>query len=146
MSGIVVGIDGSQAADAALAFALEEAKLRSLPLRIVCSWEIPSLEYSGAAFMATPEVNIAAEHHADEILARAAEQVGPDPGIHVETVSEQGQPAHVLLEQAKGATLLVVGTRGRGGVKSLVLGSTSQAIAHHHHGPVAIVPDPAEHT
>ena len=142
MSGIVVGIDGSPAADAALAFALEEAKLRKLPLRIVCGWEVPAIEYAGAAFAATPEISTEAERLADEVLERAAGLVGTNPGIHVETVSEQGHPANVLLEQAKGATLLVVGTRGRGGVKSIVLGSVSQAIAHHHHGPIAIIPAP----
>jgi nucleotide-binding universal stress UspA family protein len=46
----------------------------------------------------------------------------------------------VLVEQSEGATLLVVGTRGRGGVASLGLGSVSQAVAHHSRCPLAIVP------
>jgi nucleotide-binding universal stress UspA family protein len=50
MTRIVVGIDGSPPADAALAFAVQEARLRQLPLRIVCAWEIAAIEYTGAAF------------------------------------------------------------------------------------------------
>jgi nucleotide-binding universal stress UspA family protein len=139
MHGIVVGIDGSEASDAALAFALDEAKLRSLPLRIVCAWEIPAMEYAGAAFVPTPDLAQSAERDADEALARAVAQLGPDPGIHIETAAIHGHPARVLVEQAEGATLLVVGTRGHGGLASLVLGSVSQAIAHHCPAPLAIV-------
>ena len=142
MEGIVVGIDGSEASDAALAFALEEAKLRKLPLRIVCAWEIPAIEYAGAAFVPTPDLAESAERDADEALARAVAKLGPDPGIHIETAAVHGHPAKVLVEQASGATLLVVGTRGHGGLASLLLGSVSQAVAHHCSIPLAIVPGP----
>jgi nucleotide-binding universal stress UspA family protein len=144
MSRIVVGVDGSPAADAALAFALEEARLRKLPLLVVSASEVPSIEYAGAAFVATPDLSEEADHQADDAIARALEQIGPDPGVEVETTSVHGHPATVLVEAAEGATLLVVGTRGRGGVRSIVLGSVSQAVAHHCRGPVAIVPAPPE--
>jgi nucleotide-binding universal stress UspA family protein len=140
MPGVVVGIDGSDASSAALAFAIDEAKLRGLPLRIVCAWEIPSLEYAGAAFAPTPDLADSAEHRADEALARAAALVGPAPGIHVETVSAAGHPVAVLLEQAADATLLVVGTRGHGALSGLALGSVSQALAHRCEVALAIVP------
>jgi nucleotide-binding universal stress UspA family protein len=140
MQGIVVGIDGSDASDAALAFAFEEAKLRKLPLRIVCAWEIPAMEYAGAAFVPTPDLAESAERVADKALARAVEKLGSDPGIHVETAAVHGHPAKVLVEEASGATLLVVGSRGHGGFAGMVLGSVSQAIAHHCPAPVAIVP------
>ena len=143
MRGIVVGIDGSEAADAALAFALEEAKLRKLPLRIVCAWEIPAIEYAGAAFVPTPDLAESAERDADEVLARAVEKLGSDPGIHIETASVHGHPAKVLPEQASGATLLVIGTRGHGALAGLALGSVSQAVAHHCPVPLTIVPVPA---
>ena len=142
MNGIVVGIDGSPAAKAALAFALEEARLRQAPLRIVCAWEIPAIEYAGAAFVPTPDLASEAERHADAVLAEAAGSLPPDLGIHVETASVHGHPATVLVEQAKGATLLVVGSRGHGGLASLVLGSVSQAVAHHSAVPLVIVPAP----
>jgi nucleotide-binding universal stress UspA family protein len=139
MTGIVVGIDGSPPADAALAFALEEARLRKLPLRIVCAWEIPAIEYAGAAFTPTPDLAAEAEHYADEVLARAAETIGHEPGVEIETVAAPGHPPAVLVEQSEGAKLLVVGTRGRGGFASLVLGSVSQAVAHQGLCPLAIV-------
>jgi nucleotide-binding universal stress UspA family protein len=139
MAGIIVGIDGTPAADAALDFALEEAKLRKLPLRVVCAWEIPPHEYAGAAVMAAPDFSTMAEQHAEEILAEAARKIGPDAGIHVETASINGHPSKVLCEQAEGAAMVVVGTRGHGGVASAVLGSVSTAVAHHCACPVVIV-------
>lgn len=142
MSGIVVGIDGSKAADAALAFAFEEAKLRKLPLRIVCAWEVPAFEYAGASFVPTPDLAAGAESEANDVLARAAATIGPDCGIHVETASIPGHPATVLAEQAKDATLLVIGARGHGALATLVLGSVSQAVAHHCPVPLTIVPSP----
>lgn len=142
MSGIVVGIDGSPAADAALAFALEEAKLRNLPLRIVCAWEIPAIEYAGAPFAVTPDLTIEAEHSAEIVLAEAVTNIGPQPGVEVETLAVHGHPPTVLLEQARDATVLVVGTRGRNTLASLVLGSVSHAVAHHCPSPLTIVPGP----
>ncbi len=140
MPGIVVGVDGSKAADAALAFALEEAKLRKLPLRIVCAWEIPAIEYAGAAFVPTPDLASSAESEANEVLARAAATLGPDCGIHVETAAVHGHPATVLVEQASDATLLVVGAHGHGALATLMLGSVSKAVVHHCTVPLAIIP------
>jgi len=142
MTGIVVGIDGSPAADAALSFALEEAKLRNLPLRVVCAWEIPAIEYAGAPFAVTPDLTIEAEHSAGRVLGEAAEKIGANPGVHVETLAVHGHPPNVLLDQARDATLLVVGTRGRNTLASLVLGSVSQTVAHHCPSPLTIVPGP----
>jgi nucleotide-binding universal stress UspA family protein len=139
MTGIVVGFDGSPPADAALAFALEEARLRKLPLRIVCAWEIPGIEYAGAAFVPIPDLAAEAKRHAEQVLARAVESIGHEPGVEIETVAAPGHPPNVLVEQSEGATLLVVGTRGRGGFASLVLGSVSQAVAHQNISPLAIV-------
>jgi nucleotide-binding universal stress UspA family protein len=140
MPGIVVGIDGSEAADAALTFAFEEAKLRKESLRIVCAWEIPAIEYAGAAYVPSPDLAESAEQAADELLKQAAERLGTDGGIHIETASVHGHAAAVLVEQASDATLLVVGTRGHGALATLVLGSVSKAIAHDCPVPLAIVP------
>jgi nucleotide-binding universal stress UspA family protein len=140
MSGIVVGVDGSKAAEAALAFAFEEATLRKLPLRIVCAWEIPAIEYAGASFVPTPDLADSAESEANDVLARIAATLGPDCGIHVETAAVHGHPATVLVEQAKDATLLVLGARGHGALATLVLGSVSKAVAHHCPVPLTIVP------
>jgi nucleotide-binding universal stress UspA family protein len=140
MPGIVVGIDGSNAAEAALAFAFEEAKLRKESLRIVSAWEIPAIEYAGAAYVPSPDLADSAEQGAEELLAQAAATLGSDAGIHIETASVHGHPATVLVEQAKDATMLVVGARGRGALASLVLGSVSKAVAHDCPVPLVIVP------
>jgi nucleotide-binding universal stress UspA family protein len=138
--GIVVGIDGSPQGEAALHFALEEARLRGLPLQIVCAWEAPDSAYIGEAFVPTPDVFLAAENHADDVLRTTLERLAPDPAIHVEALSVEGHPATVLVEQARDAKLLVVGSRGRGAAASLLLGSVSQSIAHHTPCPLVIVP------
>jgi len=137
---VVVGIDGSPGSDAALAFAFEEARLRGLPLRVVCAWEPPSAVYVGEAFAPTADAFIEAEHHADDVLRAALEALPGGSGVPVEAVSVEGHPATMLVEQARDAVLLVVGSRGRGTAKSLLLGSVSQAVAHHASCPLAIVP------
>jgi len=137
---IVVGCDGSGPSRDALAFAVEEARLRSEPLRIVAAWEIPAVEYVGAAIVPTPDLAEEAERHAAGAAAAAAAGVDPALGVSVETVTVHGHAPDVLVEQARGATLLVVGSRGHGGLAALVLGSVSQAVAHHATCPVAIVP------
>jgi nucleotide-binding universal stress UspA family protein len=142
MPGVVVGIDGSPPAEAALAFALEEARLRNLPLRIVCAWEIPAVQYAGAALRPAPDLSTEAERKADEVLAEALEEIGDHPGIPIETVAAAGHPPDVLVEQSVGATLLVVGTRGRGGFASVVLGSVSQSTAHRSSVTLVIVRSP----
>jgi nucleotide-binding universal stress UspA family protein len=136
---IVVGFDGSPAAEAALAVAVEEAQLRKLPLRLVCTWEVPPLEYAGVAFAPAPDYDDAAKRHADTVLAAAAASLASS-GVEFETAALAGHAAAVLLEEAKDAKLLVVGTRGRGALKGLVLGSVSQALAHHCVAPLLIVP------
>ncbi len=143
MSKIVVGFDGSPAAEAALAVAVEEAQLRKLPLRIVCSWEVPPLEYAGVAFAPAPDYSEAAQRHADTVLA-AAEAILASSGVEFETAAVAGHAASVLLEEARGAKLLIVGTRGQGALKGLVMGSVSHALAHHCPAPLLIVPAPSQ--
>ena len=144
MSGYcVVGIDGSPDGDAALVFALAEARLRGLPLRVVCAWEASAGSYVGEAFAPTPDAFLEAEHNAEEVLRTALERVSPDAAVTVEAVAVEGNPATVLVEQARDAELLVVGSRGRGAAKSLLLGSVSQSLAHQTPCPLVIVPDSA---
>ena len=136
---VVVGIDGSAEADAALAFAVTEARLRGLPLRIVCAWEPSGSAYAGEAFAVTADAFVAGEQHAQEVVRATLERV-PHDGIEVEAVSVEGSAATALLEEAAEAALLVVGTRGRGATRRLVLGSVSNEVAHHARCPVTIVP------
>jgi nucleotide-binding universal stress UspA family protein len=136
---VVVGIDGSAEAAAALRFAVEEAALRDARLRIVCAWEPSTSAYAGEAFAATPDVFLESEHHAEDLLRAALEQV-PAGDVAAEAVAEEGRPATVLLEQSEGADLLVVGSRARGAAKRLLLGSVGHDLAHHTRCPLVIVP------
>ncbi len=136
----VVGIDGSPEGDAALRFGLEEARLRGILLRVVCAWEASAGSYVGEAFTPTADVYLEGEHHAEDVLRAALDRLAPGATVAVEAVAVEGHPASVLVEQARGAELLVVGSRGRGGATSLLLGSISQSVAHHAPCPVVIVP------
>jgi nucleotide-binding universal stress UspA family protein len=146
MDTVVVGVDGSKGADAALEFAAQEAALRTASLRIVSAWQIPIVTYGGGF---APPLNdeafdsfrVRAQTVADEALARAKELA---PSLASEAVAVEGQPAQVLLEQAAHATLIVVGSRGLGGFKSLLLGSVSQQVVHYAPCPVVVVRQPGE--
>jgi nucleotide-binding universal stress UspA family protein len=141
MSEIVVGVDGSEGARAALRFALAEARLRGARLRAVSVWHVPAMLYEGA--FAAPDTRLLEDVEAEmqEALDRAlagAADVAPE--VIVETLVREGQPATVLLDEAADADLLVVGSRGFGGFRGLLLGSVSQQCAHHAPCPLVIVP------
>ena len=136
---IVVGVDGSDEAGAALAFAVEEARLHRLPLRVVCAWEPSASTYAGEVFAATDDGFVTGERRAADVLREVLEQV-PHDDVRVEAVTVEGHAASALLEQAAGADLLVVGTRGRGATTRLLLGSVSSEVAHKARCPVTIVP------
>jgi nucleotide-binding universal stress UspA family protein len=136
---VVVGVDGSSESDAALRFAIGEARLRAARLRIVCAWEPSTSAYTGEAFAATPDAFLESERHAEELLRAALAHV-PAGEVEAEAVAEEGSPSSVLLEQSAGADLLVVGSRGRGAAKRLLLGSVGHDLAHHTRCPLVIVP------
>ena len=136
MARIVVGVDGSEVAGAALAFAVEEARLRGASLDAVIAWHEPYTAASIAPIAPDPGVYTdAATSTLDESLA--AVDAG---GVEVRKLVERGGPAEALLRVAEGADLLVVGSRGHGGFTGLLLGSVSQQVVHHATCPVVVVP------
>jgi nucleotide-binding universal stress UspA family protein len=141
MGTIVVGVDGSSCSREALRFAVAEARLRKAALRVVTAWHVPAIAYSGgvAPVVDPKEFEQYAETVAEQALAALREQT---EGVDVERVTGEGQAAHVLLEEARDADLLVVGSRGRGGFTGLLLGSVSQQVAHHAPCPVVVVHEP----
>jgi nucleotide-binding universal stress UspA family protein len=138
VSTVVVGVDGSPGSVAALRFALEEAKLREADVRAVAAWNFPLLAYesgwTGAAL--DPQTFEAAARTA---LESTLAEVGAAE-VEVTPVVRQGQAADVLIAEAHDADLLVVGSRGFGGFRGLLLGSVSQQSAQHAACPVVIVP------
>ena len=139
MNRIVVGVDGSKGADAALAWAAEEARLRNAHLEIVYTFAYPIT--GGVPLPQEVDAQLIAEAQAvlDDSLARADLE-----GTDHEARFERGSAAVRLVEIAQGADLLVVGSRGRGGFAGLLLGSVSQQCAHHAPCPIVIVPAPDE--
>jgi nucleotide-binding universal stress UspA family protein len=137
---IVVGVDGSPHGLRALRFALAEAQLRGCSLKAVSVWHIPPAAYDGG--WAPPPVEYEAmEEGTKKVLATSLTEVDAvGSGIAVTSLVREGQPAEVLVEEAKDADLLVVGSRGLGGFRGLLLGSVGQQVAHHAPCPVVIVP------
>jgi len=138
---VVVGIDGSAGARAALEFAAREATLRGARLRIVCAWEIPPAVYAGGFAPGLDQATLEGFQEGAEMIVREAVAAAKEvqPGIECEGKAVQGQPAEVLLEAARGADLIVVGNRGHGGFASLLLGSVSHQVVQHATSPVTVV-------
>ena len=138
---VVVGVDGSSPAQAALAFAAEEAVLRQARLRIVCVWEMPPAIYAGGFAPGLDEAtNDGFREGAEKVVKEAIDGARSlQPKLECEGRTAEGQPAEVLLEESRDATLIVVGNRGRGGFASLLLGSVSQQVVHHASCPVTVV-------
>jgi nucleotide-binding universal stress UspA family protein len=147
MSVIVVGVDHSAGARQALRFALEEAKLRGAPLRAVHAWQFGYVGVTGMEG-ALPAAGGQLDEFRDAAAAALDATLGetiPDAGdVDVERRVVEGAPASVLVEESRGADLLVVGSRGHGGFAQLLLGSVSQQCAHHAECPVVIVRSKAD--
>jgi nucleotide-binding universal stress UspA family protein len=140
MSTIVVGVDGSEGSVDALRFAIDEARTRGAEVKAVSAWHVPQMIYSGG-YVPMPIDPIDYEQFTTAALDKVMDEVGANEnGVKVSPVVHQGQAAEVLVEEAKSADLLVVGSRGRGGFRGLLLGSVSQQCAHFAPCPVVIVP------
>jgi nucleotide-binding universal stress UspA family protein len=136
---IVVGIDHSDGAKAALRFALEEARLRHATLRAVHAWKFDYLGAPGVMGTLPPGEYEALQSAAEAALDATFNEVANAEGVEVERWVVEGAPAAVLVEESRDASLLVVGSRGLGGFAQLLLGSVSQQCAHHAECPVVIV-------
>jgi len=142
MSLVVVGVDGSEHGEAAVAFGAEEAALRGADLHLVCAWQIP-VGVTMEAGMA-PGLFEGFREDAETIVANAAAWVeAAHPGVNVRAKVSEGHPVNVLLEECKEATLLVVGSRGRGEFAGIFLGSVSHHVIHQAPCPVTVVPKQA---
>jgi nucleotide-binding universal stress UspA family protein len=145
---IVVGLDGSAASRAALAWALTEARLRGSSLRAVHAWMLPAVGTGEAPWALIPPgsyMDVSAdeiEKAAGEALEREIDETASGSDVTIERFIQEGPAADVIVDASRDAELVVVGTRGRGAVATLVLGSTSHHVIQHSHGPVVVVPAP----
>ena len=140
MGRIVVGTDGSEGSVRALRWALEEAGFRDAELEIVHSYvDVPLTAYPMLVAMPSDdELRVAAQEVIDKVLA----EVGGPGDVPVRTTVAAGGAAGVLCDRARDADLLVVGARGLGGFRGLLLGSVSQQVVAHSPCPVVtIVPE-----
>ena len=153
LSAVVVGVDGSAGAKAALRWALGEARLRNSPMRAVHAWtfgyiggSVEGYPYWGGSIgsYTTLGVDLNDLHRAAEaLLDRAILDVEDEAeGVEIERQVIQGPAAEVLVQAASPDDLLVVGSRGHGGFTGLLLGSVSQQCVHHAQCPVVVVHSP----
>lgn len=138
MRRIVVGIDGSQHAARAVRWALAEARDHDATLEVVMAWHWGDQRHADPDAPFDPSYN---EGSAVEALESYLDAAIGDDRDRVETRPVLDLPARALLDAGADADLLVVGSRGQGGFKGLLLGSVSQQIVSHAPCPVVVVPD-----
>jgi nucleotide-binding universal stress UspA family protein len=138
MQRIVVGVDGSEASQLALQWAVNEGRLRNATVTAVLACEA---SYTGVGFPFAPGVVPPDVFESDGTATLEAAVNAVDASeVDLDKTVVWGGAAESLIAAAKGADLLVVGSRGRGGFTGLLLGSVGHQVAHHAPCPVVIVP------
>lgn len=138
---IVVGVDGSETGGRALAFAFRQAERSGSEVVAICAWQ-PMAAFASSVGPVPPE---AFDDEAVEAAARRTAEAAMEdlrarhPKVVVDVRTVRAHPVVALLEEASPADLIVVGSRGRGGFRGLLLGSVSQSVLHGAHGPVVVV-------
>jgi nucleotide-binding universal stress UspA family protein len=142
-SAVVVGFDGSPAAGEALRYALAEGIRRGRPVRVVAAFTSPeSWAFADGVYpLVEPDEMVRAMTDdarltVDELRNDLDERLRAVP---VEVMAVPGPPSAVLREAARGAALVVVGHRGRGGIRSALLGSVGLSVVLHAPCPVTVV-------
>lgn len=139
MQHIVVGVDGSNASRRALAWAVAQARASGASLRVVHAWTAPAMggDPLAQALANEGELEAQARHELDLVVDDVDER---GMGAPIERILVGGDPTQTLLEAAKGADLLVVGSRGLGAGGDAALGSVSDAVIGAAPCPVVVVP------
>ena len=139
---VVVGVDDSPQGSLAISRAFQAASLRRVPLIAIAAWDFSPYD------VASSEVwHLDAEEMDRAMAVEAAELIADErnahPGVPVTVKAVRGRPEAALVEASKQASLLVVGSKGRGGFASLLLGSTSRHVLREAFCPVVITRAPA---
>ena len=141
---VVVGLDRSPQAYAALEHAAALAERRHLPMLLVHAYE-PSYYAVRSSVAGTPDAEGVMRNVAERLVADAVDTVTTfHPDLEVSTRFEPGSAAEKLLEESERAHVVVLGSRGSGGFADLLLGSTTLHVAAHATCPVIAVPAPGD--
>ena len=141
MDRVIVGVDGSPGSRAALRWAGDAADAWEAPLVAVWAWEFSPLIVATEAPTEIEELSRAVAHKLHETLVG---ELGEDRADRVQTMVVEDAPVRALLDVAGPDDLLVVGSRGMGGIKGALLGSVSQQVVHYSPCPVTIVHAPRD--
>ncbi|MEU9041566.1 MULTISPECIES: universal stress protein [unclassified Kitasatospora] len=136
---IVVGVDGSPASEQALRWAVDYAKAVGGTVNAIAAWEYPAFYGWGGQGVPTGETLNPEELAGKTLSDSVVRVVGDDPGVRISESVMPGNATKALLEAAKGAALLVVGSRGLGGFSGVLLGSVSRHLTEHAPCPVVVV-------
>jgi nucleotide-binding universal stress UspA family protein len=137
---IVVGVDGSSGSQRALDFALAEGALRGAEVHAICTWDYPPTYNAGFVIPFEGLEDGAGAILADAVALAVGNRSGRTPPV-TSTV-RYGHASEALVDEAKDATMLVVGSRGHGGFVGMLIGSISQGCVTHASCPVVVVPEP----
>ena len=143
MSGIFVGVDGSDHSRLALAWAVREAARQAMPLTVISVRPTP-VRPATDIYWAVPDLpeDARGEEAGLRALREFVDKVAGETGEtlpDITLVMEKGDPAEVLIGASRDADLLVVGSRGSGGFARLMLGSVSSKVVHHAACPVVVI-------
>ncbi len=134
---IVVGVDGSPSSTEALRWAKRLALSLGATIQVVNAWEYPYTD----ATMPLPAMDWE-QFSRDTVEQSVGEVFGDARPAGLVTTVEEGHPARTLVDAARGATMIIVGSRGLGGFYGLLIGSVSRYVAEHATCPVLLVPEP----
>ncbi|WP_173167116.1 universal stress protein [Phytohabitans suffuscus] len=132
---VLVGVDGSEGAMLAAEFAFAEAAAGGTSLRVLRAWTPPPPRREPTA-RDPVEIAVTEQTETQEAITPLRDKY-PQVSATVHVVA--GQAGRVLVDATRGARLVVVGSRGMGGLRGMLLGSVSQQLLHHAHCPVAVV-------
>ncbi len=138
-SRIVVGVDGSDCSVRALSWAADEARAHGAELTVVTAYPTPSSVSDMALGIPTIDQTDWKGEAETALQGTLEDTLGKDPGVTVQTQAVEGSPTKALIKLSRKADLLVVGTRGHGGFKGMLLGSVSQHLTAHSHCAVTVV-------
>ncbi len=135
---IVVGVDGSEHSERALGFAMDVAEALGVPVAVRHGWKLTNVPLDRHGEM-PPALGARIEEEQRIPVEMVERAKAAHPGVEVEVDSVPIAPAHLLSDASLTAALVVVGSRGRGAVEGMLLGSVGQDVLHRAQCPVAVI-------